>query len=1051
MRLESLYINGFGLFHDLKIEGLSSGLTLFLGDNESGKSTLLGFIRAILFGFPDRRSNENLYPPLAGGRHGGNISFSIDGNQSYVVERYPGARGGKVDVLKPDQTHGSKEFLNSLLGIGNRTLFNNIYAFSLSELQDFETLNTESVREALYSAGAGIDPGGLTNIKSGLEKKEGELFKQRSNKPKINIILSRLTNILKEKKTLLGSVDDYDRIKSQISQLEKDIDTYEKKKSNLTIQLKKNDQWINIRPEWINLSLARRKLEDLDPVESFPSQGLARLEGLNTRLNDLKNELIQKEEELKRRESELRVLTPDPEILNQSSSIRQLQRDQGHFEAVVRELLSIKQDISANEQRLRESLHRLGVSWTEKMVMEFDLSIATREEVRNYRESLSRAGLEEQRRRDSLEVVLSGKREAEGLLQDLNEPSEKDAEQLRSMKKACQKLRSLESRDLLLKEELRHKKERLNDLKEEKELLEETMIPDAYLWPFWPIPAIISAGVLILIWFGSRNDWRWAFSGMALFLLAGLALGLLRSKIRNIEEERGPGARRRSQLLILKIDDLEEKIADLKTRLDLIREYMDSASSVLSLSEVPSGESLERMEQEISERITRLDRWKDAEKDLAQIEKRDEEARTGLQHAASESNRIRGDWQEWLKGRGLDPVLSPDGVLETLTLIQSCKEQIEGLGQLRSRVESLEEIRETYLSLANKVLTSCNRKPAGDGEVQVAVHNLIQDLSYSEQADQKKELLTREIEASRESAERLNRRTRGLQKEIRDLLVSGGTDNEEEFRKRALVFEKRTALNKEIESCRDSISRLSHNLGEQAKVMEELSKSNLEGLEKEKLRLEKDLKEIETELDRLKKEQARLEEQTRQLVNDERISALRTEEEGLKEELSLYADEWIVVKLAQSLIRMARTRYEKERQPEVISEAGRFFNQLTLGKYPSLVAPIGESRIEVVSQDNSRKEIGQLSRGTAEQLYLSLRFGFIREFSKRSNPLPIIMDEILVNFDLSRAKATVKGICELSREHQVLFFTCHPEIAALFREADFKIPVLKISGGEVKG
>ncbi|MBW1806426.1 MAG: hypothetical protein JRJ06_08715, partial [Deltaproteobacteria bacterium] len=90
-------------------------------------------------------------------------------------------------------------------------------------------------------------------------------------------------------------------------------------------------------------------------------------------------------------------------------------------------------------------------------------------------------------------------------------------------------------------------------------------------------------------------------------------------------------------------------------------------------------------------------------------------------------------------------------------------------------------------------------------------------------------------------------------------------------------------------------------------------------------------------------------------------------------------------------------------------------------------------------------------RGTAEQLYLSLRFGFIREFSRRSNPLPVIMDEILVNFDPRRAKATVKGIFELSREHQVLFFTCHPDTAELFKEADTDTPVLEIAGGEVRG
>ena len=96
MRLSTLYINGFGQFHDLKIDGLSSGFTLFLGMNESGKSTLLGFLRALLFGFPDGRSNENLYPPLAGGQHGGNLILVNNNEELYVVERYPGPHGGSL-------------------------------------------------------------------------------------------------------------------------------------------------------------------------------------------------------------------------------------------------------------------------------------------------------------------------------------------------------------------------------------------------------------------------------------------------------------------------------------------------------------------------------------------------------------------------------------------------------------------------------------------------------------------------------------------------------------------------------------------------------------------------------------------------------------------------------------------------------------------------------------------------------------------------------------------------------------------------------------------
>lgn len=52
MRITAINIDGFGIFHETAITDLPPGLALFLGHNEAGKSTLLAYIRQILFGFP---------------------------------------------------------------------------------------------------------------------------------------------------------------------------------------------------------------------------------------------------------------------------------------------------------------------------------------------------------------------------------------------------------------------------------------------------------------------------------------------------------------------------------------------------------------------------------------------------------------------------------------------------------------------------------------------------------------------------------------------------------------------------------------------------------------------------------------------------------------------------------------------------------------------------------------------------------------------------------------------------------------------------------------
>ena len=69
MKIESLHIDGYGVWNDKTWAPLAPGLNVFHGANETGKSTLMAFIRSILFGL-DRRGQARRYEPLNGGTHG---------------------------------------------------------------------------------------------------------------------------------------------------------------------------------------------------------------------------------------------------------------------------------------------------------------------------------------------------------------------------------------------------------------------------------------------------------------------------------------------------------------------------------------------------------------------------------------------------------------------------------------------------------------------------------------------------------------------------------------------------------------------------------------------------------------------------------------------------------------------------------------------------------------------------------------------------------------------------------------------------------------------
>ncbi|MFZ7113126.1 MAG: AAA family ATPase [Desulfatiglandales bacterium] len=1044
MRLTRLYINGFGRFHDLRIDGLSPGLTVFLGRNESGKTTLLNFIRAMLFGFPDGRSNENPFPPLFGGRHGGNLTLVTADEETFLLERYPGPRGGRLDISKPDPSQGGNDRLGRLLGPSNKTLFRNVYAFSLSELQDFDTLDTDAVRETLYSAGAGINPQDMIQLKGELDKRASDLFKPGGIKPKINAVLARLWAIQQEKQAIYGNMDRYDEIQGRIEECTHLIQQSEKRHPELCAGLKRIEQRIQAWPDWVNLRLIEEKLEKHEPIDTFPPQGLLRLEHLKSRLEEAEKAFVEKQEDLHRLQGELTGLKTNSRILGLRTEILELQRNQGRFEALQEDLQSLDAEIVRGRERLREDLGRLGPQWDENGVLAFDLSLSLREEIRHHREAL--AGLEKDVQREKIrhEGILARCREVEEAFSDLREPDILSARDLEALRTACRRLDERLGQCHMVEHDLSRLEQRLAELKEERGILQGAAEREEKRMPFWPVAGLPAAGLIY-------GAWSW-FHGRilpAVGVFGGTVLGALSLWVSWRETRR----RRveilgNTDILLKRIGEMEKRRAVLDGERAALQRDMEEARCLLGLQEIPAAGDMEPIHDELADRIDHLKVWIRTRTELELIRERRAQSGREMEETASCLEAARVQWRNWLEDRGLDSALSTEGALEALGLMGSCRSQINALQRSRERRISIHEVCSRYRCLAERVLGALDRPLKGD--LRGHIQDLVEVYLTAEQAEEKRRHISQEMTLGRKSEAAIRGRIEDLKGEIRVLLASGGAEEEERFREKALVFERRKALRTDWEAAWDNIKRILGPSEDPEALVSEFSKTGPEDLALKKSVWEQDILNAEETLDRLKKEQAALEEQARQLAQDERMSVLRAEEEDLLENLSNLADEWAVLKLAQGLIRGAGENYEKECQPAVISEAETFFEHLTLGAYPSLVAPFGETRIEVISREGGRKEIGHLSRGTAEQLYLSLRFGFVREFSRRSEPLPIIMDDILVNFDPLRAGAAVQAILQLSKGHQIFFFTCHPQTADLFRRQDTTTPVLEIAGHNIK-
>jgi uncharacterized protein YhaN len=334
--------------------------------------------------------------------------------------------------------------------------------------------------------------------------------------------------------------------------------------------------------------------------------------------------------------------------------------------------------------------------------------------------------------------------------------------------------------------------------------------------------------------------------------------------------------------------------------------------------------------------------------------------------------------------------------------------------------------------------------------VETLVHWLVSELEKEEEAQRKREALQEQLVQYKRELEQNSVHLRQIDKELEGLFTEGGATGEAEFRQRADLYEQLMAAKAAFEQYLRNLENLGGRGEDQVRFQEDLQGYSPERLQAEGDELYQEVQTLEEKLASLQEQFGRLDERREQLESAEELSILRQRRKGLLAELSETANRWSVLTICLRFLQKAREIYEKERKQPVLRESEHFFQTITNGRYQAIVTPHGEESIEVVGANGSRYQLDILSRGTAEQLYLSLRFGYIQEFGRRARPLPVVMDDILVNFDPLRARASISAILELADRNQILFFTCHPETVSLIKEHDENIPVWKIEGGEVK-
>lgn len=141
--------------------------------------------------------------------------------------------------------------------------------------------------------------------------------------------------------------------------------------------------------------------------------------------------------------------------------------------------------------------------------------------------------------------------------------------------------------------------------------------------------------------------------------------------------------------------------------------------------------------------------------------------------------------------------------------------------------------------------------------------------------------------------------------------------------------------------------------------------------------------------------------------------------------------------IAQRMLEEAVSAWEAQSQPAVFAEAGRLLALMTRGRWTGVTLS-DDGEVRVLDDARIAREPRLLSLGTCQQLYLALRISLLISAPGVGANVPVMADDILVNFDAARREGAARALLELARVRQVIFFTCHEEVLDVLSRASSK-------------
>lgn len=192
--------------------------------------------------------------------------------------------------------------------------------------------------------------------------------------------------------------------------------------------------------------------------------------------------------------------------------------------------------------------------------------------------------------------------------------------------------------------------------------------------------------------------------------------------------------------------------------------------------------------------------------------------------------------------------------------------------------------------------------------------------------------------------------------------------------------------------------------------------------------VEADLHILETELVQKRSEADRLEGRLHAAGD---ATVLRAQAQRLQEQIDALEEEYEAIRLAMDTLQEADRELQGRFSPALGRRTSEIFRELTNGAYDTAAV---DRQLHLSAQsagDAQPRDIGYLSSGAADQLYLAARLAICEAVLPADKQVPLILDDALMSFDDVRCAAALRWLKQAAQARQVILFSCHS------READF--------------